>query len=252
MHSSQIDLRRSKSKGVEGLKHFLEYAEFQTLAEVDKKPVEPRDSSIAEEIAESLRAKGYEVQLGVGRSQFKVDLAVASRYDKGKYCLGILLDGETYRDTQTTRDREIVQPGVLEGLAWRVMRVWSVDWLNNPERVLERIEKAIVEPDPEPEPVVKQVFDISKEKVVAEPVKTYFRRNDRSIDEMTPDEIRHALLDVVNEQLSLPEDKAMLLAAKRLGFNRRGQKVDAALQRAMRYLVANHKIAHKDGKLTKK
>ena len=169
-----------------------------------------------------------------------------------KYCLGILLDGETYRDTQTTRDREIVQPGVLQGLAWRVMRVWSVDWHNNPERLLERIEKAIVEPDPEPEPEVKQTFDISNEKLVAAPEKKKIMRYDRSIDEISPEEVRQALLDVVSEQLSLPEDNATLLAAKRLGFARRGQKVEAALQRAMRYLIANDMIISKDGKLTKK
>jgi hypothetical protein len=77
-------------------------------------------------------------------------------------------------------------------------------------------------------------------------------RYDRSIDEISPEEVRQTLLDVVSEQLSLPEDNATLLAAKRLGFARRGQKVEAALQRAMRYLIANDMIISKDGKLTKK
>ena len=253
MHASQIDLRRSKAKGVEGLKHFLEYAEFHTLETVEQRQDEEKPvNGVAEEIAKALRERGYDVELGVGRSRFKVDLAVASRNNDSKYCLGILLDGETYRDTQTTRDREIVQPGVLQGLAWHVMRVWSVDWHNNPERLLERIEKAIVEPDPEPEPEVKQTFDISNEKLVAAPEKKKIMRYDRSIDEISPEEVRQTLLDVVSEQLSLPEDNATLLAAKRLGFARRGQKVEAALQRAMRYLIANDMIISKDGKLTKK
>ncbi len=252
MHSAQIDLRRSQAKGVEGLKHFLEYAEFKTLAAVEHSVTEKHDTAIAEQIAKVLRERGYEVQLGVGKSQFKVDLAIASRNNSGKYCLGILLDGEAYRDTQTTRDREIVQPGVLQGLCWQVMRVWSVDWLNNPGRVLERIEKAIDEPAPVPETTPKPVFDISNEKVVDAPVISPYRRYDRSIDEISAEDIRKVLLDVVNEQLSLPEDNATLLAAKRLGFTRRGPKVDAALQRAMRYLVANGMIVSKEGKLTKK
>jgi hypothetical protein len=250
MHSSQIDLRRSKAKGVEGLKHFLEYAEFHTLATIERKEEEHPVTGVADEIAEALRDRGYDVELGVGRSRFKVDLAVASRNNDSKYCLGILLDGETYRDTQTTRDREIVQPGVLQGLAWRVMRVWSVDWLNNPERLLERIEKAIVEPEPEPEPEEKPTFDISNEKEVIVPEKKRPLNFDRTIDEISPEEVRQALLDVVSEQLSLPEDNATLLAAKRLGFARRGQKVEAALQRALRYLIVNGRIANKDGRLT--
>ena len=250
MHSSQIDLRRSKAKGVEGLKHFLEYAEFHTLSTIERKEEEHPVTGVADEIAEALRDRGYDVELGVGRSRFKVDLAVASRNNDSKYCLGILLDGETYRDTQTTRDREIVQPGVLQGLAWRVMRVWSVDWLNNPERLLERIEKAIVEPEPEAEPEEKPTFDISNEKEVIVPEKKRPLNFDRTIDEISPEEVRQALLDVVSEQLSLPEDNATLLAAKRLGFARRGQKVEAALQRALRYLIVNGRIANKDGRLT--
>ena len=250
MHSSQIDLRRSKAKGVEGLKHFLEYAEFHTLTTIERKEEERPVTGVADEIAEALRERGYDVELGVGRSRFKVDLAVASRNNDSKYCLGILLDGETYRDTQTTRDREIVQPGVLQGLAWRVMRVWSVDWLNNPERLLERIEKAIVEPEPEAEPEEKPTFDISNEKEVIVPEKKRPLNFDRTIDEISPEEVRQALLDIVSEQLSLPEDNATLLAAKRLGFARRGQKVEAALQRALRYLIVNGRIANKDGRLT--
>jgi hypothetical protein len=250
MHAAQIDLRRSKAKGVEGLKHFLEYAEFHTLEETERKVEEREDNAIAAEIADALRERGYDVQLGVGKSQFKVDLAVASHNDSNQYCLGILLDGENYRDTQTTRDREIVQPGVLQGLAWHVMRVWSVDWLINPNRVLERIEKAIVEPEPEPEPEEKPTFDISNEKEVAAPKQTNYRRFDRNIDEISSEEVRQALLDVVHEQLSLPEDNATLLAAKRLGFTRRGPHVEAALQRALRYLIVNGQLVNKDGKLT--
>jgi hypothetical protein len=130
------------------------------------------------------------------------------------------------------------------------MRVWSVDWLINPNRVLERIEKAIVEPEPEPEPEEKPAFDISNEKEVAAPKQTNYRRFDRNIDEISSEEVRQALLDVVHEQLSLPEDNATLLAAKRLGFTRRGPHVEAALQRALRYLIVNGQLVNKDGKLT--
>jgi hypothetical protein len=71
-----------------------------------------------------------------------------------------------------------------------------------------------------------------------------------SIDEIGSDEIQQALLDVVQEQLSLPENNATLLAAKRLGFARRGPHVEAALQRALRHLITNGRIVSKDGKLT--
>ena len=255
MHAAQLDLRRTRARGVVGLKHFLEYAEFQTLpveAKGEKAGTEVvRATIIAQQIAAALRERGYEVQLNVGRSQFRVDVAVASPDDNGRYCLAILLDGENYLNTQTTRDREIVQPDALHGLAWNVMRVWSADWYNNPVRVINRIEKAIRQPAPEPVREQKVVFDISKEKMQAAPKTTKIRRNERTIDQMSWIEIRQALLDVVNEQLSIPEEKAIPLASRRLGFARCGQRVEYYLQKAMRFLIANNMIGQKDGRLTR-
>lgn len=139
LRSSQIDLKRSKAKGVEGLKHFLEYAEQQVLIQNENTIKTSNDSLIAEQIANALRKKGYNANTCIGKSQFKVDVAIASKENLDVYSLGILLDGETYHNTQTTRDREIVQPSVLGNLGWQMMRIWSLDWFNNPERVISRI-----------------------------------------------------------------------------------------------------------------
>lgn len=40
-----------------------------------------------------------------------------------KYLLGILLDGAGYKTAKTTRDREIAQINVLQGLGWRITRI---------------------------------------------------------------------------------------------------------------------------------
>jgi len=168
LRSSQIDLRRSNAKGVEGLKHFLEYAEQQILVQSENTIGGNTDAVIAEQIANALREKGYVASVAVGRSQFKVDVAISSKSQPEFYLLGILLDGNGYHNTKTTRDREIVQPSVLGSLRWQVMRVWSVDWFNNPERVISRIvERLEKEPEPSviPSPTIKSAFDISNEKV---------------------------------------------------------------------------------------
>lgn len=168
LRSADIDLRRSKARGVEGLKHFLHYAETQSLPSVAQAGSSFRHSVIADRIARELRGRGYVVATDVGRSQFRVDVAVAEEGNPDRYTLGILLDGENYRETATTRDREIVQPSVLGGLDWKVMRVWSVDWFNNKERVIERIiEKLNEKSDDEPAPKAEPEFDISTEKVQA-------------------------------------------------------------------------------------
>lgn len=169
LRSSHIDLRRSSARGVEGLKHFLEYAESQTLPQLSQNVQSVSDTVIAEQIGRALRLRGYDVQLGVGRSQFKVDVALVDKENPSSYALGILLDGEEYKNTQTTRDREIVQPSVLESLSWNIMRVWTVDWHNNPERVLSRIEQVYAEKPQAPvAPIMTPAFDISSEVEVEE------------------------------------------------------------------------------------
>lgn len=335
LKSSQIDLRRTSAKGVEGLKHFLEFAETQTLPGLNACSQPQNDTVIAESIADALKQRGYEVQRGVGRSQFKVDIAIVDKSNPSTYALGILLDGEEYKNTQTARDREIVQPSVLESLSWRVMRVWTVDWLNNPERVLQRIESAYKEqPVREAEPAPAPLFDISTEVeeveesgameyVKFEAARTYSdlkplvrdivkaeqpimgnllsRRvaavlsksrvtaafqtevahaasslysvadrgtntyylsqadaqaftgyrpaSGRDITEIPLVEICNALVETVRSQVSLPEDAASLLAAKRLGFTRRGTNVDQALFAALDYLLKEEVLASEDGKL---
>ena len=93
-------------------------------------------------------------------------MAIADSAASGNYSMGILLDGEVYHNTQTTRDREIVQPTVLNMLGWKIMRVWSVDWINNPERVIARIENALQQKSkPTETPVSNATFDVAKEKV---------------------------------------------------------------------------------------
>ena len=74
----------------------------------------------------------------VGRSNFKIDLAVIDP-QTGNYILGILCDGENYFNTPTTRDREICQPNVLNMLHWKQFRVWSIDWWEDREKVVRRI-----------------------------------------------------------------------------------------------------------------
>ena len=93
-------------------------------------------------------------------------MAIADSAASGNYSMGILLDGEVYHNTQTTRDREIVQPTVLNMLGWKIMRVWSVDWINNPERVITRIENALQQKSkPIETPVSNATFDVTKEEV---------------------------------------------------------------------------------------
>jgi hypothetical protein len=139
LKASQIDLKRSNAKGVEGLKGFLEFAETGRLPMVSGNSNEGDNNIMVSQICEMLSEQGYIAQPCVGRSSFKVDIAVSTNDHPDKYILGILCDGKTYYETKTTRDREIVQPNVMKMLGWSVLRVYSIDWYENRERCMGQI-----------------------------------------------------------------------------------------------------------------
>jgi hypothetical protein len=146
LSSSQIDLKRSNAKGVEGLKAFLEYAENGRLPMTATQAEAGSVSNVLiEQICQAIRELGYTVTAGVGRSNFKVDIAVSAKDNPERYILGILCDGKSYYATKTTRDREIVQPNVLQMLHWRTLRIYSIDWYENRERVISQIREALGE-----------------------------------------------------------------------------------------------------------
>ncbi len=146
MHSDQIDLSRTQALGVKGLKNFLYFAEHGNQPDLaSQQRGETFVGGLPTLIAEQLRAEGYQVDTYVGKSSFRVDLAVVDPHHPDQYLLGILCDGKNYYNTPTARDREVVQPSVLCGLGWDIMRVWSVDWLNDSQAVIRKIMTRLAE-----------------------------------------------------------------------------------------------------------
>ena len=158
MRSDQLDLNRTKAEGVAALRSFLEYAEGRTLA-LDDTAVQLQQeccNGIAASICNVLEEKGYETDLSVGRSEYRIDIGIVDPKNPDQYILGIMLDGSGYGAAKTTRDREIAQIGVLSGLGWQILRVWCMDWWDNREKELKRIldklqdiQNGVKEPEPE-------------------------------------------------------------------------------------------------------
>lgn len=141
LRPDQIDLNRTKAEGVAALRGFLEYAEGRTraLEETAAPGFRQTNEGIAGAICKALEARGYETDLAVGHSEFRVDIGVVDPKNPSQYLLGILLDGAGYGAAKTTRDREITQISVLNGLGWNILRVWSMDWWDNSDKEWKRI-----------------------------------------------------------------------------------------------------------------
>ena len=257
LRAEQIDLRRSKALGVEGLQKFLKYAETGQLEKstTSANATDTSSDAVAEDIANAIRSMGYETTTAVGRSLFKVDVAVVDPADHERYLLGILIDNPARNATKIARDRELTQPSVLQGLGWKVLRVWSVDWLQNRQRVIDAIVEAIE---------IKQTGTKSNEplnlaapKIVAEtakapkPVALKAKTGERrDIEEIPDDKIDAVVLQVVKEQIAIPLDGVKLAANRMLGYTRRTVKIDNAITRSVVRLIKSGQIL-RDGETIK-
>jgi very-short-patch-repair endonuclease/DNA polymerase III delta prime subunit len=138
-----IDLTRTESEGVRALKTFLKYARTGSLEAGPEASGRPAGSPFEEEVRLALEAKGYRVAGQVGQAGFFIDLAVIDPDQPGRYLLGIECDGATYHSALSARDRDRLRQQILEGLGWKIHRIWSTDWFHNPAREIERVEAAI-------------------------------------------------------------------------------------------------------------
>lgn len=138
MTADMIDLRRTKSKGVEALKNFLEFVQNGKLQGEHKETGVQKDQGIMEHICKAIMEAGYKYEKAVGHSKFKVDIAVVNPYNEEEYLLGIMLDGENYRRSANTKDREVAQISVLKGLGWELYRIWTMDWWDNRDKELSK------------------------------------------------------------------------------------------------------------------
>lgn len=155
LKGDDIDLKRTDARGVEVLKRYLKYAETGDL-EIPKRSGREAGSLFEEEVAEALRSLGYQVEHQIGSSGYFIDLGVKDSQSPGRYLLGIECDGATYHSAQSARDRDRLRQQVLEGLGWRIHRIWSTDWFrtrdNELKKAVEAIEAAKVHIPSLPEP----------------------------------------------------------------------------------------------------
>ena len=261
LSADQIDLSRSKAAGVEGLRKFLKYAETSELAtdNIASGTIKPESmltsnaqvKTLAQDVAEAINQRGYETTTGVGRSQFKVDVAVIDPSNPERYLLGILIDGRERYSTCIARDRELSQPQVLQGLGWKVFRLWAVDWMMHRERVITELIKAIESPNT-PSSTIEEPLSLpelkiitSKAKTPAPKVQTEFNGK-ADIDKISSKNIDAAIMHVVSEQVALPREDLLRATSRVLGFQHRGTRIDAVIEEHIASLIANNQI-RRDG-----
>ncbi|QDU44533.1 ATP-dependent RecD-like DNA helicase [Symmachiella dynata] len=140
--ADDIDLNRTKARGVQAFKTFLTYAKSGFL---DSAGVAGgvHDSEFERQVCQALVGLGFQVDAQIGVAGFFIDLGVVDPDQPGRYLLGIECDGASYHSSRSARDRDRLRQQVLEDRDWIIHRIWSTDWFHRPEDQLRKVVAAI-------------------------------------------------------------------------------------------------------------
>jgi predicted DNA-binding WGR domain protein len=151
------DITNEYNDGANSLRNFLQYAEglsrgdagaarrvlegLNPLARKSLAPETERDG-VVEQLAETLRSRGMIVDINVGQSRFRCDLAVRTGA-QSHYQLGILVDTAAHYANPNLTERYLMQPAILRAFGWRFVLVLTKDWYHDSSAVVQRIERLL-------------------------------------------------------------------------------------------------------------
>ncbi len=257
--AADLDLRRSKARGIQALKSFLKYAATGIL-DVPRITGREADSPFEEAVAAALRARGHGIEHQVGSAGFFIDLAVVDPDRAGRYMLGIECDGAKYHSARSARDRDRLRQQVLAGLGWTIHRIWSTDWYRNRERELSRIEEAIrrarsgngappagsapsSDAPRKPKPLARSTVaapaarNRSTPYIVAKP-RIYLLHS--PLHEVTHDRFAKWVSEVVRVESPIHQQEALSRIRIAAGVRRAGSRIQQRMQDAIRYGVRSN------------
>ncbi|MEX0848609.1 MAG: AAA domain-containing protein [Candidatus Dependentiae bacterium] len=143
------DIRSDKSsRGITMLQNYLEYAESNIKTLEGSKMRQNQisvfpDSPFEQDVKDALERRGYKVDIQIGVSGFKIDLAIVNPKNDQSYILGIECDGATYHSSYSARMNDRVRQSILEGLGWTLYRIWSQHWISHQEEIINDIVKMV-------------------------------------------------------------------------------------------------------------
>lgn len=259
---SELQVTASSRPGVLQLQKFLEFAERgQDALETSNVGSGEAESPLEESVAAFLREKGFDVELQVGCSGFRIDLGVRDPARPGRFALGVECDGATYHSAATVRDRDRLRQSVLEGHGWRIHRIWGPDWVRRrtteEARLLEAVRGACQAP-PIQRPPESQNRPLPVRVVTREPGASGGdggRANIPSRDfrtglvgltsfllslpphEAPPGELSHVFFRLAVEENGIARERAFRLVANVWGAQRIGHRIRENFEAAWEHLA---------------
>jgi very-short-patch-repair endonuclease len=197
MKEGHIRATDKSSVGVHALKRFLGYAESGRLEQAQITGRGP-DSNFEVSVMEALQREGFTCEPQIGVAGYFIDLAVRDPNQPGRFLMGIECDGATYHSAKSARDRDRLRQSVLEGLGWKIHRIWSTDWFKNPQAQLV--------------PIIEQLRLLSSAKVGADPGSA--SEVSEILEEIALDDQQHLSIDDISAQPLTLEQKLNAFAER--------------------------------------
>jgi hypothetical protein len=241
-----MDPNRSKARGVELLRLYIQYAASKGKVLGDHGASGELLNPFEAGVFDVLTAQGIPLVPQLGVSGYRIDMAAQHPEQPGRFVLAIECDGATYHSPPTARDRDRLRQQHLEALGWRFHRIWSTDWFMRREeeirRTIDAFEAAVR--------YVNQTVTTTSQSVQPSTTVEKTPSNSRlsqlpkrrprpkvparkSIQDYTNAELIKLVQWIQSDGLLRTDDEILEEMARELGFRRRGAKIDAAIRRAI-------------------
>lgn len=233
-----VDPNAIKAEGAKLLRGYLEFVASGGANLGTGLGSSPELNPFEINVRDRLQAAGVPLVAQFGVSGYRIDFAAAHPQRPGQMVLAIEADGASYHSSQTARDRDRLRQQHLENLGWTFHRIWSTDWFRDPDTEIARARLAydravaaadLGEPIRKPAPAVEAVADGATPTRGPRPM----IRAGQPITEYTPLELRAIVKWIKSDGLLRTDEQIMTEAVAAMGYNRRGSRIKAALERAI-------------------
>jgi very-short-patch-repair endonuclease len=246
-----MDPDRTKARGADLLRLYLEYAASQGKRFGDEGQMAFPENTFEADVKNALQSKGIELIPQYGVSRYRIDFVAKHPKRPGRLVLAVECDGASYHSAYTARDRDRLRQQHLEALGWRFHRIWSTDWFMRRDQEIDRavaaFKAAVVHADRSDtsgggssansggpaENGSSHPPDVSAANIANSRRPRPRVPTRSSIDEYSQSELL-SLVDWIGSDGRLRTDQELadeMITA--LGFKRRGTRIDEAIRKAI-------------------